>query len=99
MIINVFTMESTLLRAQKMNVVTGGHTGSAEALARLHVANAMDTVELAARKVLGACAEGDALRTQMAILRRLSKREPVDTITLSRRVARDIVKAGRYSVA
>jgi alkylation response protein AidB-like acyl-CoA dehydrogenase len=99
MIINVFTMESTLLRAWKMNMTTGGQTGSAEALARLYVANAMDTVELAARKVLGACAEGDALRTQMAILRRLSKRDPIDTITLSRQVARDMVKAGRYSIA
>jgi butyryl-CoA dehydrogenase len=96
MIMGVFTMESAVLRAQKI-----GSRNAAEisgSLARLYVAKAMDVVELAARKVLGAAAEGDSLRTQMAILRRLAKREPVDTISLSREVARHMVKAGRYSL-
>jgi butyryl-CoA dehydrogenase len=78
-----------------------GASGGAEAaaaLVRLYLAKAMDIVELAARKVLGASAEGDSLRTQMAILRRLAKREPADVISLSREVARYMVKAGRYSL-
>jgi butyryl-CoA dehydrogenase len=97
MIMGVFTMESALLRAQKMASRTGAEV--AGTLASLYIAKAMDVVELAARKVLGAAAEGDALRMQMAILRRLAKREPVDTISLSREVARQMVKAGRYSLA
>jgi alkylation response protein AidB-like acyl-CoA dehydrogenase len=96
MIMGVFTMESAVLRAQKMG--SGNAAEISGSLARLYVAKAMDVVELAARKVLGAAAEGDALRTQMAILRRLAKREPVDTISLSREVARHMVKAGRYSL-
>jgi butyryl-CoA dehydrogenase len=96
MIMGVFTMESAVLRAQKMG--SGNAAEISSSLARLYVAKAMDVVELAARKVLGAAAEGDSLRTQMAILRRLSKREPVDTITLSREVAGPMVKAGRYSL-
>jgi len=96
MIMGVFTMESAVLRAQKMTGKPGFET--AEALARLYVAQAMDVVELAARKVLGASAEGDALRTQMAILRRLAKREPADTISISREVARSMVKSARYSL-
>jgi butyryl-CoA dehydrogenase len=96
MIMGVFTMESAVLRTQKMKGKPGFET--AEALARLYVAQAMDVVELAARKVLGASAEGDALRTQMAILRRLAKREPVDTISISREVARSMVKSARYSL-
>jgi butyryl-CoA dehydrogenase len=58
----------------------------------------MDKVELAARKVLAAAAEGDALRTQMVILRRLAKHDPVDTIALGREVAGHVVKVGRYSI-
>jgi len=96
MIMGVFTMESAVLRTQKMKGKPGFET--AEALARLYVAQAMDVVELAARKVLGASAEGDALRTQMAILRRLAKREPGDTISISREVARSMVKSARYSL-
>jgi butyryl-CoA dehydrogenase len=97
MIMGGFTMESAVLRAQK--IASGSGAETAGSLARLYVAKAMDVVELAARNVLGAAAEGDALRTQMAILRRLAKREPVDTISLSREVARQMVKAGRYSLA
>jgi butyryl-CoA dehydrogenase len=97
MIMGVFTMESALLRAQKM--AGGGGAEMAASLTRLYLAKAMDIVELAARKVLGTSAEGDSLRTQMAILRRLSKREPVDVISLSREIARQMVKASRYSYA
>ena len=94
MIMGVFTMESAVLRAQKM-----GGDGPGATLARLYVARAMDMVELAARKVLGAAAEGDTLRTQMTILRRLAKREPADVIGLARSAAAQMVKAGRYSLA
>ena len=55
-------------------------------------------MELAARKVIAAVAEGDMLRTQMAILRRLAKHEPANTIALGRQIARHVVAAGRYSL-
>ena len=96
MIMGVFTMESALLRAQKIST-TGA--GAASALARLYIAQSMEHVGLAARKVLGAAAEGDSLRTQMVILRRLAKSDPADVIALSREIAGMMVKAGRYSLA
>ncbi len=43
-------------------------------------------------------AEGDALRTQMTILRRLAKHDPADTVALRRQVAAHMVKAAKYSV-
>ena len=67
-------------------------------LARLYAAKSIDIVELAARKVIAAVAEGDTLRTQMAILRRLAKHDPADTITLRREIAAHMVKAGKYSL-
>ncbi len=41
---------------------------------------AMETVESAARTVLAACSEGDALRTNLAVLKRFTKFEPVNAI-------------------
>jgi butyryl-CoA dehydrogenase len=94
MIMGIFTMESALLRAEKM----AGRPSHAVAvsLARLYAAEAMDVIELAGRKVIAAAAEGDMLRTHMTILRRLTKRDPVDTVGLGRTVAAHVVRAGRY---
>jgi hypothetical protein len=91
-------MESTLLRAQKIFTTNPSASAIPVALARLYAAKSTDIVELAARKVIAAVAEGDTLRTQMTILRRLAKHDPSDTIALRRQVAAHIVKAGRYSL-
>jgi alkylation response protein AidB-like acyl-CoA dehydrogenase len=99
MITEVFTMESAILRAEK--VTAGSATGStsiAVTLARLYTAKSMDCIELAARKVIAAAAEGDMLRTQMTILRRLSKHDPADTIRLRREAAAHVVRAGKYAL-
>ncbi len=98
MITEVFTMESALLRAEKMAGKSSGAAAMPVVLARLYAAKAMYTVELAARRVIAAVAEGDMLRTQMAILRRLAKHEPADTIALGREAAQHMIKAGRYSL-
>jgi butyryl-CoA dehydrogenase len=98
-ITEVFTMESALLRAQKIAAKgPGGSSSIAVTLARLYTAKAIDTIELAARKVVAAAAEGDMLRTQMAILRRLAKHDPADTIALRREVAAHVVKSGKYAL-
>jgi len=48
--------------------------------------------------VLAACGEGDMLRTQLAILRRLARFTPGDAVGLSRTVARHTVELERYPV-
>jgi butyryl-CoA dehydrogenase len=58
----------------------------------------MDIVELAARKVIAAAAEGDMLRTQMTILRRLARHDPADTVALRREAAAHVVKMGKYAL-
>ena len=98
MIIEVFAMESTLLRAQKMVHAGKGTTSIPVAMAQLYAAKGMDVVELAARKVIAAAAEGDMLKTQTAILRRLAKHDAIDTIALRRQVAKHVIAAGRYTL-
>jgi hypothetical protein len=58
----------------------------------------MARVEVSARTVLAACSAGDSLRTNMAVLRRFAKYEPVDSIALRRRIADRLLSAGRYII-
>jgi hypothetical protein len=44
-------------------------------------------VEFSAKQVLAAVAEGDALRTQLAALRRLLRWMPVNTVKARQRIA------------
>ncbi len=98
-IMEVYALESSLLRAEKIRATRGDAAAkNAIAVTRYYAAKSMQTVELAARKVIAACAEGDMLRTQMAILRRLAKFEPSDTIALGRQIAQQVISSGRYTV-
>lgn len=98
-ITEVYALESCLLRAEKL-LARGSHTAArkAAAMTRLYASTAAEKVEASARRVIAAVAEGDMLRTQSAILRRLSKREPANTIALSREIARHVLNTGRYSL-
>ena len=99
MIIEVFAMESAILRAEKIRAAQGDDAAATYiAMARIYADKAMSVIELSARKVIAAIAEGDMLRTQMTILRRLAKHEPADTISLRRQVARHVIQAGKYSL-
>ena len=90
MVTEVFAMESALLRSRK--------TGTGADLCAVLLRDGMARVEVAARTVLAACSAGDALRTNMAVLRRFAKYEPVDSVALRRRVAERLLAAGRYVV-
>jgi hypothetical protein len=90
-------MESALLRTQKL-IARNGEASSANpiAMTRAYIASSIDKVESAAKKVLANCAEGDTLRTQMAILRRLFKSEPINSIGLRQQIADKVLEAGKY---
>jgi butyryl-CoA dehydrogenase len=68
-------------------------------MAQVSLARHMDGLEAAARKVVAAVAEGDMLRTQLVILRRLFKYEPFNTIALTQQIANRVMEAGRYVTA
>ena len=95
-IIETYCMESAVLRAEKLS---GRDAGLAIAMTQVYVARAMETMEAAARKVIAAIAEGDMLRTQMAILRRLLKYEPINTIALREKIAARVIEQGKYVTA
>ena len=104
MIAQVYALESALLRARKLlDTGTSPAAGKSSAEAALAMTGllAEETMTLAeqgARRVVAACAEGDMLRTQLAILRRVAKYVPADSVGLSRAVAGHCVRAGKYPV-
>jgi hypothetical protein len=99
MIMAVFTLESAVLRADKIATKQGNSASVIPvAMACIYAAQAMETIEKSARMVIAAVAEGDMARTQFAILRRLGKHDPADTIALRRQVATHQIKAGKYAL-
>ncbi|HEV3512859.1 MAG TPA: acyl-CoA dehydrogenase family protein [Candidatus Sulfotelmatobacter sp.] len=99
MTIEIYAMESAVLRAQKM-VASKGEEGAALPIrmTRVYLSQAMEKVESAARKVIAAVADGDMLRTQLAILRRLAKYEPFNTIELRQEIASKMIERGKYTL-
>lgn len=100
MVIETYAMESALLRAQKL-VKRNGEAASALAVAmtRVNMAGAIEKIESAARMVISACAEGDMLRSQLAILRRLCKYDPFNVVSLRRTIAQRVIETGKYQIA
>jgi butyryl-CoA dehydrogenase len=96
-VIEIYAMESALLRAQKAESGRGAAgIGAMRAAAGVLLEEGAGRIETHARAALAASVEGDMLRTQLAVLRRFLKREPVDVIGLKRVVADAVAAANRY---
>ena len=91
---NAFAVESVVLRAQKLAAARRGEL--AGEMCRIFVRDAIRQIDDAAHTVLAACSEGDMLRTNLMVLRRFVKFEPVDSIAIRRRIAVRLLEAERY---
>jgi alkylation response protein AidB-like acyl-CoA dehydrogenase len=85
LMIALFIMQSVVLRAPDTEAT------------RVIVSEGMDTMERLGRQVLARISRGDELRTQLAWLRRLLKREPEDVFSLRARIAERLLEAGKYA--
>ena len=96
-VMEIYAMESCLLRAQKAAAAKGESAASAMLDAtRAFIGDAIERVEHEARRAIAAVHDGDMLTTQMAVLKRFAKRSPVNTIALRRRVAAAVQAQDRY---
>jgi alkylation response protein AidB-like acyl-CoA dehydrogenase len=92
--IDLFAMESSLERAK---LAASSASASVHAdLARLAIAERSAGVEARAKWLGAALAEGDEARTLVAGLRRILRGEPIDRISLGRRVAASVIASGGY---
>jgi len=97
-IAQVYALDSALVRARKLAAAGRPTAETAGKMVGLLAEESIALAEQAARRVLAACAEGDELRTQLAILRRLARYTPADTVGLSRAVAKKCIELEKYPV-
>jgi alkylation response protein AidB-like acyl-CoA dehydrogenase len=99
-IMQVYALESALLRARKLAAPNGSLTAVAAQVSinmtALLAEESIGLAEQAARRILAACSDGDLLRTHLTILRRLARYTPLDSVGLSRAVVHRCVQRGGY---
>ena len=96
-VMEVYAMESCLLRAQKAAAAKGeAAIKTMIDAARVFISDAMERLEHEAKRALAAVHEGDMLTTQMAVLKRFGKRPALDTIALRRGIAAAVQAQDRY---
>jgi len=95
-VMEVFAMESSLLRSRKL--AASGQGTNAANMCAVFLREAMDRVEVSARNVIGASSAGHALRENMATLRGFANYDPLDGVALRRNIAGRLLAAGRYTV-
>jgi alkylation response protein AidB-like acyl-CoA dehydrogenase len=91
-----YVLQSSRLRALKLQAAGHATAGLATDMARVLVAEGLDRAEAIAHRLLPAVAEGDNLRTQSAMARRMLKRDYTDVIALRQAIAQAAIEAGRY---
>lgn len=95
MAIEVYALESAILRAEKMRASGAGHAATAADMVQVFAADAADRLEHAAKNALAAIEPGDA----SALVERvhtLLRHGPVKTIAARRRIAEAVIDANRY---
>jgi alkylation response protein AidB-like acyl-CoA dehydrogenase len=93
MVMDVFAMDTAIHRVMKR-----ASSSLHQDVTRTFINDAMSRVEFSAKQVLAAVAEGDAMRTQLAALRRLLRWMPINTVQTRQRIADFLVDNGRYAL-
>jgi alkylation response protein AidB-like acyl-CoA dehydrogenase len=92
-----YALESAVLRARKTAAARGEDASRLpEAAVRCFAQDALDRIEVSARRLLGAVAEGETLRSYLGAVARFLRREPANTVALRRQVAAAAIEARRY---
>jgi alkylation response protein AidB-like acyl-CoA dehydrogenase len=100
MVIEIYAMETALLRALKIvEQKSEADAALPIAMTRVYLSQSMEKIESAARRIIAAVADGDMLRTQLAILRRLSKHDPFNVIELRQQIAQKVIERGKYALS
>ncbi len=92
----VFAMESSLLRSKKLT--SSGKGENALDISAVYLRDAIYRIEGFSRTVLSACSEGDILREYLATVHTYADHLPVNSIALRRQIAARLLSSERYTV-
>jgi len=96
-IIEIFAMESALLRTLKKAQKEGEEKSEIQiAVTRVYVNDAFAKIEFLAKQIFASLAEGEELRTQLMALKRLARNTPINTVVLRRKIADSVIPLARY---
>ena len=96
-VIEVYAMESGLLRTLKMIKKKGDEKAKHQIEAvKVYVDETIPKIETWAKQILAYVEEGDMLRTQLAGVKKLARYQPIDTVTLKRAIADRIIDLESY---
>ena len=95
LMIDVYLAESALLRTLKVRQAKGNSSVLAD-LTLVFINDAVGRMELQARQALAATSQGDELRAQLGIVRRLLRWSPLNGVALRRRIAKRLCEVGSF---
>jgi alkylation response protein AidB-like acyl-CoA dehydrogenase len=96
MIIDIYLAESALLRTLKTRKAAGAAPMMTD-LTLVFANEAVGRLEQQARRALAAISQGDELRGQLGIVRRLLRWLPLDGVAMRRRIAKRLCEVGSFS--
>ncbi|MDB4868632.1 MAG: acyl-CoA dehydrogenase [Cohnella sp.] len=97
MMISVFAMESALLRTRKLIDKMGEEKArNAIDMTVVFVHEEFARIENWAKETLAVMEEGDTLRTQLSVLKKLTRKSAVNTLGLKRQIAAKVIEAEKY---
>jgi len=98
-IIEIFAMESALLRSLKKIQKEGEEKSTIHiAATRVYINDSFPRVDIMAKQILAAISEGEELRTQLMGLKKFARFTPINTIALRREIADSIIPVARYNL-
>jgi len=96
-IIEIYAMESALLRALKKVQKEGEEKAKIHIIAaQVYINDSFQKVEVMARQILGVLAEGEELRTQLMGLRKIARHITINPVARRREIADSLIAAARY---
>ncbi len=98
-IIEIFAMESALLRSlKKINKEGEEKSKIHTAACQVYINDSFPRVDIMARQIFVAISEGEELRTQLMGLKKFARFTPINTIALRREIANSVIPVARYNL-
>ncbi|MED1781776.1 acyl-CoA dehydrogenase family protein [Brevibacillus fortis] len=99
MLIELYAMDSIVKRTEKAIAANGIEAEQQKLeMTAVYVHEAFDRIEGWAKEALATMEEGDELRLRLSILKKLTRRTPINTVAIKRSIADRVIEAGAYVV-
>lgn len=99
MVIEIYAMESALLRSQKMlNSKKPERATIPVKMTKMLVHDSLEKISFLAREALAAMENGGCLEKHLEIIRRIVVSPPINTVNLRRNIANAMIQYGRYAL-